>query len=684
MWENNGDETTRAIAGSSKTGFPVDARIQELIEIIGKIGREEGVPSADLACRLGVGERTVRTYVRQANELIAPSARIVKRRGGGYVLEVENVTSLAEKGCDAHQARLESAPRTREERVSYLVNDLVSRSDWVTLGDLESTLCASRSAISLDLKEVERTLDKFDLTLERRPWHGLRVQGDELNRRLCIAASIARTELIAAPGTPPTDGIANRLIGMEGIHDQRVLLEDIVESIGNLLATIDYSINAIAYQNLLIHIIVAVFRIAEGHYAPMERSDLEGLKNTEAFAASRTIAEGIRDRIGIELPEEEIAYISIHLAGKRAYYENPRGETTISDEVWDLTERMVCAIWETFRFDFRGDLELRMNLARHIEPLSIRLQHHMELKNPLLGEIKTRYPLGWSMATEAGAVLAHHFGTQLSEDETGYLALAFALAIEREHEDAPKKNLLVVCASGTGSARLLEHRCTREFGDIINEIRTCDILHISSVDFSDIDYVFTTVPLDRALPVPVREISLFLEKSEVENLRNTLETETEPDDALRCLDRSLFFPHLPCSSKDEALDYLCMQLRTSNALPRDFEELVRKREAAAPTCFGNGVALPHPLEAVSDRTEIAIGLLDNPVAWDPQGTPVQAVLLISPARSADKETQGLFRLLADYLIDTQAIGRLLADRTWDSLFQGLLDTQKTKRSKKPR
>ena len=55
------------------------------------------------------------------------------------------------------------------------------------------------------------------------------------------------------------------------------------------------------------------------------------------------------------------------------------------------------------------------------------------------------------MATQACSVLRNVSPNPIKEDEIGYIAVSFALALERQKpkEWAPK-NILIVCASGKG------------------------------------------------------------------------------------------------------------------------------------------------------------------------------------------------------------------------------------------
>ena len=49
-------------------------------------------------------------------------------------------------------------------------------------------------------------------------------------------------------------------------------------------------------------------------------------------------------------------------------------------------------------FDFRSDLELRMILSQHLIPLSVRIQYDMNMKNPLLRDVKEKFCLSFTMA----------------------------------------------------------------------------------------------------------------------------------------------------------------------------------------------------------------------------------------------------------------------------------------------
>lgn len=57
-------------------------------------------------------------------------------------------------------------PDTRDGRVSFLLNDLLMRSQWVTIEEYADLLYVSARTLSNDMRLVEQKLAQFDLMLE--------------------------------------------------------------------------------------------------------------------------------------------------------------------------------------------------------------------------------------------------------------------------------------------------------------------------------------------------------------------------------------------------------------------------------------------------------------------------------------------------------------------------------------
>ena len=614
------------------------------------------VDASDLSDLFAVGERSVRSYVREANAALVGIASIEKRRGGTYELLVTDDDAL--KTWLADEAAPRAGLQTREERVAYLLDDLLHRIEWITLDDLSKLVYVSKTSLSRDIKDVEKHLSHYGLSIERKPRYGIRVCGPEEARRLCMAGLVVD--------------------GLSGGAKTRSRLSRVSACIDRVVDRDGFHVNSAAYQNLVVHIAVALGRISHGCYVPMPEDRLVAIEAGEAFSVAQDLAAEVSREFDVDLPREEVGYIALHLAGRRVLDQDQRpdgGGLVISDKTWAVVDEMLAAVKSVFGFDFADDLELRMNLARHVEPLSIRLTCCMRIENPLLAETRERFPLAYSMASEMAVVLACHYGVAPSEHEIGYLALPLILAMERQRSAPVKKNILVVCASGQGSAKLLEYRYRQEFGRWIDTVTACDAAQVSDIDFRRIDYVFTTVPLGVELPVPVREVGFFLDDTEARDVRRLLQWTRAPAGWIASFfPEDLFFADLDVWTKDEALDRLCAEVSSRRALQGDLRLLVGEREGLAQTSFGNAVAMPHPTRPIATTTFVAVATLRREVDWG--GHPVRALFLTCISPGGDERRQAFYGTLARTLRSSELIGRLLETPEYKTLIQILIEAEK--------
>ena len=79
----------------------------------------------------------------------------------------------------------------------------------------------------------------------------------------------------------------------------------------------DFHVNSVAYQNLLVHIAIAVERIKAGSFVPLDPANEERIRQTEGWPVAQRLARAIEQALAVKLPDGEVAYIAIHLAGKQ-------------------------------------------------------------------------------------------------------------------------------------------------------------------------------------------------------------------------------------------------------------------------------------------------------------------------------------------------------------------------------
>lgn len=635
---------------------------RQMSDIYRRLSESEYQTAEALAEELGVSSKTIRNQLKNLNELLSEfHVYVESKHGAGYRLVVEDPDKRkeVEELMQKRELQESAIPNSSEERVQYLLEYLLNAEGYVKLDDLSELLYISKKTLTNNLKEVELLLGEYNLYLKRKPNYGVKVEGKEFDRRLCIAGYVAKKIRLS-----------EKLGGDQDVTEE---IQWIYQCVRGCLSKYNFDISNVAFQNLILHIQIAILRMRGGHYVPMAEGDGDKVRNKKTYRMAEEILAKIKDKFRVEFPASEIVYIAIHLEGKKMVLnvggsEETEGNLVISQEISDLVDQMLGAVYDAFKFDFRDDLELRMSMSQHMVPLVVRLQHDMKLTNPLLRDIKERYSFAYTMATTACVVLNHKFHKVIKEDEIGYIALLFALALERKKTEVAKKNIILVCASGRGSAQLLLHRYKTEFGPYLNKVSVCDVGRIGEQDFSEIDYVFTTVPIPVKIPVPIQEVEYFLKSSDIQAVKKTLMGKVDSP-VLDIYPEELFLAHMKFANKEEALKTLCGFVCDKGLAPKEFIDSVRAREVLAKTAFGNFVAMPHPIEVMGERPFVCVAVLDEPILWteDAPDSLIQVIFLVSVANYEHFDVQRFYQVTAKLLLDGASMQELIQYQSYDTL-----------------
>ena len=609
------------------------------------LSETEYCTSETLARALGVSSKTARTMIKGLREkLLQNGADILARTRHGYLLKV-NDRARFEALWNEGNTTARFIPSGGEERVSYLLVLLLSQVDYIKLDDVAAELYVSKYTISGDLHQVEEQLAKYQLSILRRPNYGIRVTGREIDIRNCTAHVLANYSSMM-----PDGGVGYRNMAQE---ISRLLLETVQR----------YSLHfsEINFRNLVNMAFATIHRTLQHAFIPLleEESAPDLSENTRA--AARFLADRLDSTFDIALPESEVLFLALNIAGKCNYggsYQQDEN-MVIAPEIMDLVDKMLESIYESFKLDYRANFLLRMNLGQHLIAMDIRLRYNMPIENPLLHEVQQQYSLAYALAEQAAIPLRSYYNRVVPEDEIGFLAYIFQLALEQEKKGFDKKNVLVVCSSGAASSRLIAYRFEEEFAKYLDHIYVCDAFRLDHFDFSTVDYIFTSVPIRQKVNVPIIWVENFLNQSSMRVVRGILEGSSA--DFLSAYYRpELFFPHIEGKTKEEAIFNLCTQIDQVMPLPQGFYSAVLKREELARTDFCPMVAFPHAYKVLSEKTFVAVGILNKPIHW--VKNEVQVLLLISIADGENPELQKFYLSITSFMQDTARVKSLIQCR----------------------
>jgi len=474
--------------------------------------------SSEIALSLQVSSKTIRNDIKAINQHLENYSSYIKSfKGKGYFLIINSENSFNKiiKEWNASLQKSLEVPSTKQEREHYLLKILLTSLHYIKIEDLIEQLYVSRSTLKNELKHVREVLDKYNIILKQRPYHGIKIVGNEEQIRFCISE-----HLFNQPST-----LKENMNNWLNVLPKNTI-EVIKDSVLFHLRKYKIWISDIGLQNLITHISIACKRIREDNSIQHSTHNIQKMIEKKEFSVAKEIAKDIQKKTHVKFSDYEIAYLAIHLQGTKlepSYSPKKEMVSFINQNLYELVKKMLRRIESEYSICLIQDTELLQAMSLHLKPAINRHKFNMNIRNPMLEEIKMQYTFSFNAALVGAQVLFEEIGISIDEHEIGYLALHIELAQERKKkEDQNAHRCLILCASGLGSAQLLMHKLQNEFGELLNIIGTIEFYNLKHQSFPDIDFIISTIPIEKNIPVPVIQVSTILGETDLNKVKTMI------------------------------------------------------------------------------------------------------------------------------------------------------------------
>lgn len=612
------------------------------------------ITGAYLANLNQVTARTTREDVKSLDELIlGHGASIDSVMGKGYQLEITDDTKFRKYLQTVFEKEVTTegyVPESPEERTTYLIKRLLLSEGYLKLDDLADELYVSRSTIQNTLKPVKEILNNYDIKLESRPNYGLKITGNELKLRFCMA------EYIFDRNDEKSQGLLDPQFSSIPQEDLDAISDIILRQIKEHHITL----SDIAMNNLLIHIAIAYKRIKSGYHVTLYHTDLEEIMEQTEFQVAKKIVKEVEATFQVKFPQTEVAYIAIHLLGtKMLSQKNEVVGQVMEEEVFKLVNFALEKIEAELDLGIKDDKELILGLSLHLKPAINRYKYGMNIRNPMLEDIKKNYPLAFEAGIIAGLAIEEETGTEINENEVGYLALHIGAAIERSKLKSGPKRCLIVCASGLGTAQLIYYKLKSQFGRNLDVVGTTEYYKLNQYNLHEVDFIISSIPIAEELPAPVIEVNAIMGDNDLRKIESHIVDRKEDVDTY--FRKDLMFLRKNFTTKEAALEFLHKTLYGKGLVDKHFLDAIYERENVAPTAFGNLVAIPHPIAPKSEQTFLAVCTLEKPIMW--QDKPVQLICVLSVKKNSQEDLQAMYDQLGKIIDNSSMVQKLIKAKT---------------------
>lgn len=619
----------------------------QLKELLDMMSTDTYITAKDISSRFQISLKTVRNRIKDLRtELNNFGADIISKPRYGYQLKIIDPQIYSK----IFQNQTLDIPENTQARENYILTYLLNHDEYIKVDDLGELLYITRNRISASLKKVEFLANRYYLRIERKPNYGIALRGNEFDKRRLICDYFLNVDE------------KQRTF----YQNQNIELKHIANLVIPLLQEYELHLSETAFENFIGYLLIQRERIKQEFYIGDNGENLLSIGIKE-IAFRNELVHVLEKSFHLTYSLYEQNYILLHIAGKRnvGNVNNNESNFVIKEEIDRLVMEMINAIYQEFQVDMRSNFDIRMGLNQHLVPFDIRMKYDIPFANPMIQDIKQNYSFAYRIALFIRPLLEKIYQKAIPEDEIGYFALIFQLAIEQK-KSSQKRDILIICSTGKSSSRLLMYRYKHEFKDYIDHIYVCDSFEMNTFDYNKVDYVFTTIPINIEIPKPIVKINNFLENDDIQRIKKILEhNEDEIIKKYYCPERMIL--DLEASSKEDALQKICQIIVEREGVDSSFLQSVLEREEIESTDFGNYIAIPHPKDVFLKDTFVYVAVLKEPILWS--RNIVQLIILTAIGEEIDDSIQKFYELTSQFSLNKDAIQSFIANPTYEFFIQ---------------
>lgn len=612
---------------------------ERLVEVLAD--EQEWTTAGALADRLGVTARTIRSYVARAN---AGEVPLVVSGPAGYRLDR---AAWAAHGVPSAR---DASPAARTAR---LIRSLVDADDRLDVHESATALFVSESTIEADLGRIRARLDGTGLSLARRGSH-VELIGPESARRRLLGA-LFREE--SARGMATLDELREAFPALPSFRDALV----------SRLADAGYAPNEFALNDVLLHLVIALDRLAHDH--PLD--DAEQAEPASPGAADRDdlteLLDGlVREKLGRVLGRAELVHLARLLGTRAATRTTPTdaaGPAT-SDRA-GLVRSIVARAAAEYLVELDDD-DFIDRLALHVDNLVARAGEERYARNPLTATIKSAYPLIYDLAVYIANELQRTEHILVNEDEIAYIAMHVGAHLDRRRAASERVRVAVVAPAYHDVHTALAERISAVFGaevDLVALVDHVDVAWSTLPAELVISVIPPTAPVEhlvRVAPFPTDD-DLDRVRAELSRIRRARRRARLAAALSQYIAPELFVRGLRGLDREQAIRLLGERMIAEDVIDQAYVEGAIERERLSSTAFTEHLAVPHAMTMSARRTAIAIAIDEHPIDWD--GARVNVVALIAFSEEGRAEFQDVFDQFVEAFSERENVQRLVRGAT---------------------
>ncbi|MFB1051976.1 transcription antiterminator [Paraliobacillus sp. JSM ZJ581] len=631
-------------------------RQKEIIEQI--IKNPNGIFGAKLADKTNVSTRTVRNDIASINKMLSnESFRILSSNTKGYYLLSEYVPSFIAFMNPINNAQYQGF-QNQEQRLYVILGKVLFQTEQDCF-DLADELYVSEQTIFKDISKIKQLLEtKYKI-------HPIDIQHNQIyfdasEEEIRYLLFKILKELILSD---KADYLTDVSLLVNGYFDQKEL--DLLKiKMKNYLASQKLVVDDKSFEMMVGATYLTALRNRCGFIV---QSDVQSFINRNV---SSLLEELIKS--GVDIKEKDKTSLNRFFWSLKVPTSSDSLEENISITTLTILNEFRRDVLSKYSIDLKESVETMEKLKVHIEYMLRRLETDYELSNPIINDIKKRYPFAYEVAMLIVHIVYRYQGKYLVDDEISYVAIYIEIFL-RENNNRLKT--VVISDTSMGINDIIQNWLSSNFRNHIEVVACLPLIALDKyLEKHQVDFVISTYIINIEQTIPCHVIERIPERSDYYSLTNKIHKIKNSNRYEKLISR-MFSKEFVDIYEGEQMTFEELIMNMAQKLKQhdrihDLEGYVKdviQREENYPTTIGKHFMIPHPLSSFANKTTVYVTVLKNPLIH--KGEKIKMVFLLAIENKMDDDVSTLFQFIQQLALDQDSITSLL-DANGKDVFLG--------------
>lgn len=554
--------------------------------------------SNQLASLLNVSSKTIKRDIKDLN-LIYPN--IVLSDDKGYRINKDLALTVSNLN--------KQVPETYEDRKTIILKQLLTNNE-IDISSLSDELYISSATLLNELTKLRSELDKYNLNLHIKK-DVISISGSNKGKQKLLI------ELF-------NDELKDSFFSLDKIQQffMVVNLKELKNTILSELNKNEYFLDDYSLTNYVFHVALLVENGIKHSY--QSKYDDKCVFNEDLNTLCVNLYECLKEKYPNKFSFSDFldaSFLMLTRIARRDYIPDKDISLLINENVRNL----VTSIIKSVKLNFAVDLDTEdfvIPFTFHVKNLLIRLENESQMVNLQFDQIKSQFPLLYSISVFIAEKIEKYANHKINEDEIAFIAMHVGVVIEKKSIEENKLKCIVVAPNYYALGDKIAKSLSKKFDDDLF-IKDIYVSNVNSID-SDIDLCITTFgsslkQINNVLTINVNPFLTDEDFNKISNSINFLKDKKKKaivsKKLMYFINEELFFVNPKYKNRDEVINVLSKLLEKEGYVDEKFKDKLFQREEISSSAFDN-IAIPHPLAYDSKKSVLAIIISKDGILWD--------------------------------------------------------------------